>query len=116
MTNSSGADLYESHLHTTLCKHAVGELTEYAAQAHTRGLKGMIVTCHCPMPDGYSASVRMAPEQFEDYLRLVEETAAEWRGRLDVLLGLESDFIPGVNPWLEKLHARADFHYILGSV
>jgi histidinol-phosphatase (PHP family) len=60
--------LYESHSHTTLCKHAHGTVSDYAAAAERRGLKGLIVTCHCPLPDGISSEVRMAPEQFETYL------------------------------------------------
>jgi histidinol-phosphatase (PHP family) len=108
--------LFESHSHTPLCQHAVGEPTEYAAMAQERGLKGLIVTCHCPMPDGYSAHVRMAPEEFDTYVDLVNRTTTEWRGKVDVLLGLESDYLPGGEKWLKELHARADFHYILGSV
>jgi histidinol-phosphatase (PHP family) len=108
--------LYETHLHTPLCKHAVGLPTEYAAQAARRGLKGVIVTCHSPMPGGFSASVRMAPEQFDEYLALIAAAADEWRGRVEVLPGLESDYFPGMEDWLEQLHRRAPFHYILGSV
>jgi histidinol-phosphatase (PHP family) len=107
--------LYETHSHTPLCKHAVGEPAEYAAVAKMRGLKGLTVTCHSPMPDGFSHAVRMAPEQFEAYVALVETTAAACEG-VDVLLGMESDYFPGMESWLEKLHGRADFNYILGSI
>lgn len=108
--------LYESHSHTPLCKHAVGEPGEYAAVAEARGLKGLIVTCHCPLPDRVSAEVRMAPEEFEKYVDMVDAARSDWEGRVDVRLGMESDYFPGIEPWLEKLHARADFHHVLGSV
>ncbi len=108
--------LYESHCHTPLCNHAIGEPTEYAAVAHERNLAGLIVTCHCPLPDGISASVRMSPDEFDHYADLVAATREEWAGRLDVRLGLESDYYPGVEPWLEKLHARHPLHHVLGSV
>ncbi|MDR1191906.1 MAG: histidinol-phosphatase [Verrucomicrobiales bacterium] len=108
--------LYESHMHTPLCRHATGLPGEYAAHAQRRGLRGIIVTCHSPMPDGFSASVRMRPEQFDEYLSLIAAAADEWRGRVEVLAGLESDYFPGMERWLEKLHQRAPFHYILGSV
>ena len=52
--------IYESHSHTPLCKHADGWPVDYAAVAEERGLKGLIVTCHNPMPDGFSSGVRMA--------------------------------------------------------
>jgi histidinol-phosphatase (PHP family) len=108
--------LYESHSHTPLCKHARGEPEEYAAAAEARGLKGIVITCHCPLPDGISHAVRMAPEQYDDYIALVARAREKFAGRVDVRLGLESDFYPGVEPWLEKLHARVPLHHVLGSV
>ncbi|MDQ8185829.1 histidinol-phosphatase [Pelagicoccus sp. SDUM812002] len=108
--------LYESHSHTPLCKHAVGMPTDYAAVAEARGLRGITLTCHCPLPDGFSAGVRMSPEQYEEYVAMVYEARDEYAGRVDVRLGLESDYYPGVEPWLEKLHARYPLNHVLGSV
>lgn len=108
--------LYESHSHTPLCKHATGTPLEYADMAERRGLKGLIVTCHCPLPEGISADVRMAPEEFEDYLGLIDAARTAYAGRVDVRAGLESDFFPGIEPWLETLHKRAPLHHVLGSV
>ena len=64
---------YESHSHTPLCKHATGQPTEYAAIARERGLKGLTVTCHNPMPDGFSHGVRMSPGEFDGYVELVQK-------------------------------------------
>lgn len=108
--------LYESHCHTPLCRHAVGEPTEYAEMAAQRGLKGITFTCHCPLPDGISAHVRMRPEEFANYVSIVAEARDAMDGVVDVRLGLESDYYPGVEPWLEKLHASERFSHILGSV
>lgn len=108
--------LYESHSHTTLCKHAIGTPADYARAAIRRGLKGIIFTCHCPLPDNISHAVRMRPEEYETYVDLVARTRTAFAGDVDVRLGLESDFYPGVEPWLEKLHARVPLHHVLGSV
>jgi histidinol-phosphatase (PHP family) len=108
--------LYESHCHTPLCKHAQGLPAEYAAAALERGFRGIIFTDHCPLPDGVSAGLRMAPDQFPQYVRLIDEVRQLYAGRVDVRLGLESDYFPGLEPWLTALHARADLHYVLGSV
>jgi histidinol-phosphatase (PHP family) len=47
---------------------------------------------------------------------MIAATREAFAGRLDVRLGLESDFYPGVEPWLEKLHARAPLSHVLGSI
>ncbi len=108
--------LYESHSHTPLCQHAFGDPVDYAEVAERRRFKGIIFTCHCPLPDGISSDVRMAPEEYDTYLRLIAEARTAYAGRVDVRAGLESDFFPGIEPWLEKLHAHAPLHHVLGSV
>jgi histidinol-phosphatase (PHP family) len=108
--------LYETHMHTPLCHHATGEPEAYAAVAERRGLKGMIVTCHNPTNDGWSPTTRMKLEEFEDYVTLVERARQAWARRVDVRLGLESDYVPGMEAWLEQLHGMAELNYVLGSV
>jgi len=107
---------FDSHMHTPLCKHAYGQPIAYARNGMRRGLKGIIMTCHSPMPDGFSSSVRMAPEEFPEYVELVKDSADQLDGQFLVRLGLESDWFPGMEGWLSELHSRAEFHYILGSV
>lgn len=108
---------FDSHMHTPLCKHAIGEPIEYARIGKARGLRGIIFTCHSPMPDRFSHQVRMAPDQFDEYVAMVQDAAEEMRGDdFTVRLGMESDYFPGMERWLEELHGREDFHYILGSV
>ena len=108
--------LYESHMHTPLCRHATGEPEEYAAVAEQRGLKGIIVTCHNPLPNGLAQWSRMYMEQFDDYIALVERARHAWAGRVDVRLGLEADFLPGLEPFIKQQLASAEFNHVLGSV
>jgi len=108
--------LYDSHMHTPLCKHAKGKPEEYAAVAEKRRLKGIIFTCHNPGPKGWSERVRMSLAELDSYVEMVLRAKEKWHGRIDIRLGLESDFVPGIEPFLEKLHGQAPFEYILGSV
>ena len=101
-------------MHTPLCKHARGEPGEYAAFAERRGLAGIVVTCHNPTNDGWSPNVRMSVAEFDQYVAMVENARQEWMGRVDIRLGIESDYIPGMEPWLETLHGMAEFHHVLG--
>lgn len=108
--------LFESHSHTPLCKHAYGDPTEYAAVAQQRGLRGLMVTCHNPMPNGFSAAVRMSEHELDQYVDLVARTRDQWQGQIDVRLGLEADYFEGYETYLEKQIASKDFHFVLGSV
>ena len=115
-TVNQQAVLFESHSHTPLCKHADGWPDEYATVAQQRGLKGMHVTCHNPLPDGYSAAVRMAESEFDQYVDLVAKTTDQFAGQVDVRLGLEADYVEGFETYLEKQLNSAEFHFVLGSV
>ena len=110
------ANMYDSHMHTALCKHARGPLSAYADRAERLGLRGISFTCHSPMPAGWDAGLRMTLDQLPQYVDMVQHTRAEFAGRVDVRLGLESDYFPGLESWSDELHSRADFSYILGSV
>lgn len=113
---NDGRILYESHMHTPLCKHAVGEPEAYAAVAIERGLAGITVTCHNPMPNGYSAGARMREEQWPEYLACVERARVAYAGKIDVRLGLECDYYPGAEPWLEKQIGGTKLSHVLGSI
>ena len=109
--------LFDSHMHTPLCGHAEGDPEAYAAAGFVRGLRGILFTCHSPMPDGWAQRVRMRMDQFDEYVGMVAQT--EERAAADgfeVRLGMESDYYPGMEDWLKSLHDRAEFHYVLGSV
>lgn len=108
--------LYDSHMHTPLCKHARGKPEEYAKVASQRNLKGIIITCHNPGPKGWSPHIRMEMSQFEEYVTMVKHATELWAGQIDVRLGLESDYVPSMESFLSTLHGRANFNYILGSI
>ena len=58
----------------------------------------------------------MSPVEYEHYHAMIEEARVQFAGRLDVRVGLESDYYPGVESWLRNLHARHPLHHVLGSV
>ncbi len=108
--------MYDCHTHTYLCKHAVGMPGEYAAEAEQKGLKGLAVTCHAPLPVEWAGGYQMDPDQLDLYVDTVMQARNRWEGRVDIILGLECDYAPELVPWLEKVYAAYPFQYLLGSV
>lgn len=103
------------HMHTPLCRHAVGEPVEYARRAVEIGLKEIGFTDHSPMERDDFDNWRMSDAQLDEYVekvRLAQKTFPE----LTIRLGLEVDYLPGHEDWIRKLAARHSWDYFIGSV
>lgn len=108
--------LYEQHMHTPLCRHALGNPEDYAAVARERGLAGIVVTCHNPWPNGYMLGSRMDMDDWPEYLRLIAEAREACAGWCDIRAGLEADFWPGHEGSIRRLVESVPLHHVLGSV
>ena len=108
--------LFDSHLHTPLCGHAVGQPREYAQAALSLGLAGVCFTDHIPMPSWYDAPWRMRRDQLGEYVESVQAVQQEFEGRLTVRLGLEADFHPGTEASVRAVLDDYPWDYVIGSV
>ena len=103
-------------MHTPLCGHATGTPREYAHAALDAGLDGICFTDHMPMPAWYDAPWRMRRDQLAQYVADVQDAQAEFAGRLEVRLGLEADFHPGTERYVEEVLGAHPWDYVIGSV
>jgi histidinol-phosphatase (PHP family) len=103
------------HMHTHLCRHAVGTATELAAQALNLGLTEIGFSEHNPMPRDDWDDWHPLQEDFDAYVEQVEQARRE-HPQLQIKLALEVDFIPGHEPWIRQLAARAPWDYFIGAV
>jgi len=103
------------HTHTPLCRHAVGEPTELAAQAVRVGLTELGFSDHSPMPRDDFDDWRMRADQLDIYVTWVERARRDFPD-LDIKLGLEIDYLPGYEEWTRQLAARHPWDYLIGSV
>ena len=103
------------HMHTPLCRHAVGEPTELAAHALNVGLTEIGFSDHSPMPQDNFDEWRMRAADLEEYVAKVERARRE-HPNLTIKLALEVDYIPGYEQWIRDLAARYPWDYLIGSV
>lgn len=103
------------HMHTPLCRHAVGEPVEYAAQAARLGLSEIGFSDHSPMLRDDFDDWRMRLDQLDDYVAKVRE-AQNAHPSLRIKLALEVDYIPGHEDWIRQLASRHPWDYFIGSV
>ncbi|PZA08581.1 MULTISPECIES: histidinol-phosphatase [unclassified Meiothermus] len=107
--------MFDSHLHTPLCQHAVGTPAEYVAAARKAGLRGIVITDHSPMPPWFDAAFRMRLEQLPIYHAMLEQ-AREQAGDFYVGIGLEADYHPGTEGFVRRMVAGYPYDYVIGSV
>ena len=78
------------HTHTFRCKHASGEVIDYARAALEGGAEVLGMTDHTPLPGKRWASVRMESGELPGYLAAIDEARAACP-ELTILAGLECE-------------------------
>lgn len=103
------------HMHTPLCRHAVGEPIEYARRAAELGLTEIGFSDHSPMRQDDFDNWRMLNSQLDEYVAKVRLAQKEFP-QLTIRLALEVDYLPGHEPWIRDLSQRHPWDYFIGSV
>jgi histidinol-phosphatase (PHP family) len=106
------------HTHTYRCNHAAGEEREYIENAIAGGIKTLGFADHAPMPfrDGYFSGFRMRCEQLEEYVATLRGLQQEYKDRIRILIGFETEYYPAVfEDFLKLIQPYAPDYLILGQ-
>jgi histidinol-phosphatase (PHP family) len=102
------------HTHCEFCdgRATAAVMAEAAAAA---GYKALGFSSHCPLP--FPSEGNMELSRLDEYKAEVRRLGREWSGRgLEILLGLEIDWIPGLCSPRDEVFAKAGLDYSIGSV
>ena len=108
------------HSHTPRCGHAEGSEREYVEAALRASLETLGFSDHTPydyFDHPYrNKRVRMAPEELPSYADTVRGLAEEYRGRLEIVLGVGAEYYPKYfSRLLELLRQNGIRYMILGQ-
>lgn len=106
------------HAHTIRCNHAFGTEKEYVEAAIGRGLKIFGFSDHTPQnfPGDYYTHMRMRPYQLLDYCAAVLKLRQEYRGQIEIPLGLEVEYYPAFwNDLISRAQDAGIEYLILGQ-
>jgi histidinol-phosphatase (PHP family) len=109
--------MFDYHLHTPYCRHAVGRMEQYVEQALARGLEELCFTPHIPLP-GFERGpegLRMESEDADRYFREIERLRACYP-EAGILCGIEADFYDGFEKTIEQFLGRHPLDLVLLSV
>lgn len=111
---------FDLHTHHERCGHARGNIRDYIEAAIASGLQVIGISDHSPYfghkEDQYLPKVAMAKSDFTNYISEVLKLKAEYEGKIEVLLGVESDFFPDQAELYRQMFEPYPFDYIIGSV
>ena len=99
------------HTHSNYCdgKATLREMVEFAV-AH--GFTALGFSGHCPLPFQNTYSIT----DYEGYCREVRALKEEYSDRIEISLGLEIDYIPGMLEDFTPLIEQGGLEYTIGSV
>lgn len=107
------------HTHTPLCLHATGEPEQFVTRALELNLSTYGIADHAPMPPEQEPydNWRMRYADAAAYREWINRARAAAQGStLSILTGLECDWFPGIEPWIQRLRKEFDCDYLIGSV
>jgi histidinol-phosphatase (PHP family) len=108
------------HSHHRRCGHATGELSEYVEAARAAGLSRFGLSDHNPA--WWSSQEHPHPGTFMSraalpgYLEEARALQSQYRGTLELAVGLEVDWIEGREADLARFLESVSLDYALGSV
>lgn len=107
------------HIHTKLCRHAIGEIEDYAISAIAKNLTEIGFADHLPMiylPSSIpQQDYCMDVEQLPLYEQMVIGIQEKYPDMI-IKMGIEADYYQGQEETIKQLLSRLQFDYIYGSV
>lgn len=92
----------DGHIHSPFCPHGTKDSLEmYVEKALEEGLDEISFTEHLPLPHGFideKIIEESAPdeESFEEYIAAVKEIKEKYKGKINILIGAEIDYLEGM--------------------
>ncbi len=105
--------MYNYHTHTFFCDGS-DEPVKYVQEALNNGFKALGFSGHAPVP--FENSFAIKEDRLDDYLTAVKSLKEQFSDRIELLLSLEIDFIPGITKRFSTFVSECDLDYSIGSV
>lgn len=106
--------MIDSHVHTRYSKHATGSVDEVLRSALARGIGVITFTDHAPFI--VDTDNRLLERELESYFEEIEQARTRYAGEIEILTGLEVDYMLGASGHAQKLLAGLDLDFVIGSI
>lgn len=103
------------HTHTRRCMHAWDADEDMVREAIAQGFKVLGFSDHGPWKydSDHVASMRMPLDGFQDYKESVRRLQEVYKGQIEILLGLESEYFPRYMDWFREFVKRESLDFVI---
>src|SRR3989344_2181826 len=109
--------------HTHALEHGVNKeikVDEMIQSATHKGLEGITLTDHLPLPPGFIDPVpekdcSMSADKYIEYQKLVKKAVLKYQSQIKVFRGAEVDYLPEYLNWTKTELAKLNLDYAIGS-
>ncbi|MFC5702857.1 histidinol-phosphatase [Cohnella faecalis] len=112
--------MFDLHTHHERCGHAVGSLEDYIESAIANGLRVLGITDHSPYffakEDHPYPRLAMAKSEFPKYVEEIMLLKKKYEGRIELLVGIESDVFKEYADLYGEVYTRFPLDYVIGSI
>lgn len=98
------------HVHSEFC-HGVGNPEEYIKAGIINNVESIGFSSHAPLP--FYKEWTIKDEKLNEYCNCIKSLKNKYRNRINIFLGLEVDYIPGLNRFESFRTLGVD--YLIGS-
>jgi histidinol-phosphatase (PHP family) len=115
--NNTPVRLSSIHTHTLFCD-GKDDVETMCRVAFEKGLAAVGFSAHAPVfrKTGFKTNWHMDDEQLDKYIAEVLAARRRWQGKLAVYLGLELDYIKGLQSAVDSDIRALNLDYIIGAV
>ncbi|MBE6587366.1 MAG: PHP domain-containing protein [Ruminococcaceae bacterium] len=104
------------HTHTERCNHAGCSDRRYVDVAIEAGIEVLGFSDHTPyvgFENDFYSFYRMTPDRLRDYVDSVNALREEYKGRIEICLGLEAEYYPKLFPGLLEFLKPYGIEYLI---
>ncbi len=102
------------HTHTNFCdgKDSVEDIVRYAV---SQNISCLGFSSHAPLPVPAQWSL-LNEQEFEKYVAEIKRNQNEQKENIEIYLGIEADYIPGMTKDFQFLKQQFNLDYVIGAV
>lgn len=104
---------YNYHTHSIFCDGQKSP-EHYVIEALELGMTQIGFSSHAPMP--FDTAWSMKPDELPVYVKAVRELQKAYKSKIEVLLSLEIDYIPGMTKPFDWFQAEVNPDFTIGAV